>query len=126
RWDEDRLAQLAVNLLANALEHGPRDRAVSVAATCREGTAIICVANPGEIAPDLLPLLFDPFRAGVDRAENPSGGLGLGLYIVQQIAAAHGGSVAVKSEQGMVTFTVRLPLEPSGSPSTLPGGLLPP
>jgi signal transduction histidine kinase len=53
----------------------------------------------------------DDMRGESARGEGPiGGGLGLGLYIVQQIAAAHGGGVTVKNEAGTVTFAVTLPL----------------
>jgi signal transduction histidine kinase len=131
QWDADRLAQLVGNLVVNALEHGPRDRPVSITLSRTPVAAILAVANPGHIPADLMTQLFDPFRSGATRGENPrgdsmrgddmrgesargegpiGGGLGLGLYIVQQIAAAHGGGVTVKNEAGTVTFAVTLPL----------------
>jgi signal transduction histidine kinase len=111
QWDEDRLSQLVENLVANALRHGPAGRPVSVTLARDGDAALLCVANAGHIDAELLPQLFDPFRSGAGR--RPSGadeGLGLGLYIVRQIAAAHGGSVTAATEAGTVRFTVRLPI----------------
>jgi two-component system, sensor histidine kinase and response regulator len=106
--DTDRLLQLFSNLIANALVHGTPGSAVSVTS---EGTArevVVRVRNRGVIAEDLLPTIFDPFRAR--QGTSKSQGLGLGLYISQQIALAHGGGVSVQSTEGTGTiFTVRLP-----------------
>jgi signal transduction histidine kinase len=109
-WDPDRLAQLLGNLLANALTHG-RDAGVTIHL---DGTALeavtLAVSNAGTIAPDVLPYVFNPFSSG-----NPTGrssGLGLGLYIVQQIVEAHGGDVTVASADDVTTFTVALPRTP--------------
>ena len=54
--------------------------------------------------------IFEPFRRAVSGEPTPSSGLGLGLFIVQRIAQAHGGSVEVRStEDAGTTFTLRLP-----------------
>jgi signal transduction histidine kinase len=70
------------------------------------------VHNGGKpIAPDLLPVIFDPFRTDVRRAEGKKSGLGLGLYISQQIVLAHGGAIRVESgEDEGTTFEVTLPI----------------
>jgi signal transduction histidine kinase len=67
----------------------------------------IAVTNRGPTIPsDALGKLFEPFwQAGAARSR----GLGLGLYIVQQIVEAHGGAVSVESTNEQTTFTVRLP-----------------
>src|SRR5205085_6227526 len=94
-WDGERLAQVVSNLLGNALQHGAATGVVRVVIDgTRTDAVLIRVENSGTIPPDLLPQLFDPFR----RAQRQAGrteGLGLGLYIVQQIVLAHGGSVDV-------------------------------
>jgi CheY-like chemotaxis protein len=107
--DADRLLQLFSNLIANALHHGdPRiPVSVEVGSSAREAT--ITVHNAGAIPAELMPTLFDPFRRrwGI---RSSSKGLGLGLYITQQIAEAHGGTVSVSSSaEAGTTFTVRLP-----------------
>ena len=109
-WDGERLAQVASNLLGNALQHGNQEDVVLVTVDGRLcGEVLLKVENRGIIPPELLPQLFDPFRGGqrqVGRAE----GLGLGLYIVHQIVLAHGGSVDVQSGDGDRTvFAVRIP-----------------
>jgi len=109
-WDGERLAQVASNLLGNALQHGDEGAAVKVKVDGTRSEAVLITAeNSGTIPPDLLPQLFDPFR-GAQRQAGRTEGLGLGLYIVQQIVVAHGGSVEVESgEQNRTTFAVRIP-----------------
>jgi PAS domain S-box-containing protein len=110
-WDLDRLAQLIGNLLKNALDYSGQGTPVTLALQDERERVRIEVRNQGQPIPtELLPLLFEPFRRGESRSGTASSGLGLGLFIVQQIATAHGGSVEVRStsEEGTV-FTVRLP-----------------
>jgi two-component system sensor histidine kinase/response regulator len=108
-WDQDRLGQLFANLLTNAARHGAPGGTITVRLDGSDPSRVaVAVHNPGAIAPEVRSHLFDPFRA---RAIGGStSGLGLGLYIVQQIAAAHGGTVSVdSSEAAGTTFTVELP-----------------
>jgi len=96
--------------LGNALQHGDAGDCVQVEVDGAKADAVvITVANSGTIPPDLLPQLFDPFR-GAQRQAGRAEGLGLGLYIVQQIVLAHGGSVDVTSgEHNRTIFTVSIP-----------------
>jgi sigma-B regulation protein RsbU (phosphoserine phosphatase) len=105
-WDRDRLAQVVSNLVSNAVTHGAPDSPIRVASCAAGDEVLFEVTNRGNIIPDeLKPHLFDPFR----KAASPSG-LGLGLYIVQEIVRAHHGSVAVSSTEELgTTFLVRLP-----------------
>jgi signal transduction histidine kinase len=109
-WDGERLAQVVSNLLGNALQHGDASGTVRVTVDgTRADAVVIQVENSGTIPPDLLPQLFDPFR-GSQRQTGRTEGLGLGLYIVQQIVHAHGGSVDVQSgNDNHTTFVVRIP-----------------
>jgi signal transduction histidine kinase len=66
------------------------------------------VANRGVIPAEILPYIFDPFRGG-DASISTSEGLGLGLYIVQQIVEAHHGRISVDSAEGRTTFRVQVP-----------------
>ena len=95
-WDPDRLGQVASNLIGNAFQHGAPNQPVRVGL---DGTdpdqVVMSIENDGVIPPDILPHLFDPFRGGQRAGRNE--GLGLGLYIVQQIVHAHGGRVEVHS-----------------------------
>jgi signal transduction histidine kinase len=107
-WDADRLQQIASNLVGNAIQHGDVAEPIIVRV---DGSAaeqvVLSVGNSGVIPEELLPSLFDPFHAGRHRR---SEGLGLGLYIAQQIAEAHHGTIRVESAapEGTV-FTVCMP-----------------
>jgi len=107
-WDADRLAQVASNLVGNALRHGDPDRPVEVILDGTPDSQVrLEVRNGGTIAPELLPTIFDPFRGGPSGAR--ADGLGLGLYIVQQIMLAHQGSIDVESRHGHTSFRLRIP-----------------
>ena len=108
--DSDRLLQLFSNLVSNALQHGATGGTVTMLVTGNETEVIVSVRNRGVIPSDLLPIIFDPFR-GRKGAAADSPGLGLGLFISQQIALAHGGSIEVASseDRGETTFTVHIP-----------------
>ncbi len=110
RWDGDRLAQVASNLIGNALRHGEATEPVRVRLDGRQPERVeFSVANAAAIPAELLPHVFDPFRSG-RRASNESSGLGIGLYIVQQVVEAHGGTVGVESDGVRGTsFLVSLP-----------------
>lgn len=103
-WDPDRLQQVITNLVSNALRHGARGGLVRVELDGRHESRVrLMVANDGSIPPELLPRAFDPFRSS-------SGGLGLGLYIVQRFVEAHGGAVELRSTEADGTcFSVELP-----------------
>lgn len=113
--DEQRLSQIFVNLIDNALRYTPQGGSVTVTIDVDQGHAVIRVTDTGIGIPFKdQPYVFDRFyvvdrsraRAGAD-----SGGAGLGLAIVKQIAHAHGGSVDVSSTLGRgATFIVRLPV----------------
>ncbi|HZL16373.1 MAG TPA: response regulator [Polyangia bacterium] len=106
--DSTRLLQVFSNLLSNALHHGTAGTPVSVTVVGLETEIVIEVRNSGVIPGDLLPRIFDPFRGS--RASSASQGLGLGLYISQQIIAAHDGTITVESSPETGTaFKVRLP-----------------
>ncbi|MET0552621.1 MAG: hybrid sensor histidine kinase/response regulator [Vicinamibacteria bacterium] len=111
RWDADRLAQVVSNLVGNAIEHGQPETPIALHLDgSRPYEVRVLVANAGVIPPALLPRVFDPFRREA-RPNGKSDGLGLGLYIAQQIVQAHGGAIAVESAGGRTTFTVTLPRE---------------
>lgn len=107
-WDGDRLGQVISNLVGNALQHGEEGTPVQLRLDGRAADSVtLRVRNAGTIAEERLPQLFDPFSSG--GPEVPKG-LGLGLYIVQQIALRHGGEVAVRTEDGTHTvFELTLP-----------------
>jgi two-component system, sensor histidine kinase and response regulator len=108
-FDGARLEQVLSNLLGNAVRHRSAGSPVRVRLDGRSPHHLeLSVQNEGAIDPALLPALFDPFRSG-SRERGRSSGLGLGLYIVDQIVRGHGGRVRAKSEGGTVTFVVELP-----------------
>jgi two-component system sensor histidine kinase/response regulator len=106
--DSTRLLQLFSNLLSNALNHGTPGTPVAVTIDGKPGEIVVAIQNAGTIPPDLLPRIFDPFRGA--RASSGSHGLGLGLYISQQIISAHGGTIDVTSTpEAGTAFTVHIP-----------------
>ncbi|WP_255442385.1 PAS domain-containing sensor histidine kinase [Corallococcus sp. Z5C101001] len=107
-WDAERLLQVVSNLGGNALQYSPPDSLVRFTLTDADAFVVLEVHNGGEpIPPDLLPHLFDPFRRG---GGNTHGGLGLGLYIVEQVVKGHGGRIEVRSRASEGTvFRVLLP-----------------
>lgn len=110
-WDAERLAQVVSNLVGNALQHGEPGGTVELLLDGEDAAQLtLVVANEGCIASELLPSLFDPFRSG-ERPRGRNEGLGLGLYIVQQIVHAHGGRVEVEpcGNSRRTMFTVQLP-----------------
>jgi len=109
-WDPDRLAQLLGNLGKNALDYSQGEDPVDFVLRDEGDTVCVQIHNRGPPIPaDLLSHIFEPFKRGTSQRHSSSG-LGLGLFIVQQIARAHGGRVEVRStqEEG-TTFTVWLP-----------------
>ncbi len=120
RWDADRMAQVVGNLVENALAHSAPASPVNVALNAAPGGIELTVENDGDpIAPALVPMLFDPFQQGASRTANERG-LGLGLYIVDQIVKAHGGTVAVDCGGGRVRFSVVVPLAPTDVRADVP------
>jgi two-component system sensor histidine kinase/response regulator len=109
-WDAERLAQVASNLIGNALKHGDPTGPVNVQLDgTKQDEVILSVSNRGTIPPELVNHLFDPFRGG-QRTPGRSEGLGLGLYIVFQVVTAHGGGVEVTTGRDERTvFQVALP-----------------
>jgi two-component system, OmpR family, sensor kinase len=108
RADPDRLEQVLSNLAGNALAHGAAPfRMVARSEGLR---VVIEVCNGGAPIPaEVRETLFDPFvrAAGADASKHA--GLGLGLYISQQIAQAHGGSLEVESGEAGTCFRLSLP-----------------
>jgi sigma-B regulation protein RsbU (phosphoserine phosphatase) len=105
--DRLRIGQLVSNLLGNALTHGLPGTPVRLEARTVDGNLTIEVANSGKpIAEDTMARLFQPFQRGTGRGQ----GLGLGLHIASEIARAHGGMLAVRSDDGETRFTFTMPL----------------
>ncbi len=112
--DPERLQQVLLNLLTNAIIYAPTGKQIDVELRKVAGMAEITVRDYGPGIPQAdLPLLFTRFYQ-VEHAKPPnSKGLGLGLFICEQIVSAHGGTIDVTSTEGQGTsFVVRLPLAP--------------
>jgi len=109
--DEQRLQQVAWNLLANAVKYTPRGGRITVTASRENQRAILSVKDNGEgIDPEFLPHVFEPFRQGVSQSMRK--GLGLGLAIVRRLVDLHDGQISVESAgpgQGSL-FTVSFPI----------------
>ena len=120
RWDEDAVRRALMNLLDNAITHGRQGGNVEVRAD-REGEAVrfsVVDDGPG-IARRHRRSVFGRFRRG----DTESPGTGLGLYLVEQVARAHGGRVDLETEESRgSTFSLLLPLRPPGCDETsVPG-----
>ncbi len=107
--DPDRLLQLFSNLIGNAVHHASPATPVTVEVGSDADEVRMSVHNQGVIPPELVPTLFDPFRKRQE-ASSSRRGLGLGLYISNQIALAHHGTIEVASSSELGTsFTLRIP-----------------
>jgi signal transduction histidine kinase len=120
-WDSDRLLQVFSNLLANAGHHGGSGKEIVLSVDGSGPDHVeLRVHNDGVIAEEVLPRLFDPFRATHVRGSSSSG-LGLGLYIVREVVHSHGGTIRVTS--GLAdgtTFAIELPRHVPATPSDRP------
>jgi two-component system sensor histidine kinase BaeS len=109
--DAQRLTQVLLNLLTNALQHTPSGGKIVVGAR-RVGSEVqVTVQDTGEgIAPDALPHIFERFYRADQARSRGTGGSGLGLSIAKSLIEAQGGTITVESQigQGSV-FTVSLP-----------------
>jgi signal transduction histidine kinase len=118
--DEARIRQVLANLLGNVREHTPPGTAVAVRLAPVRGGVVLEVADAGPGMSELdAAQAFDRFHRGADRAAGP-GGSGLGLSIVQAIAAAHGGQAVLESWPGQGTrVRIFLPIGPDLTPHPL-------
>jgi two-component system CheB/CheR fusion protein len=121
--DPDRLQQIVLQLLANAVECTPAGGRVEISVG-REGSCWrLAVADTGRgIAPDVLPRIFGGLRPSDFVAPRPPATLGAGLTMVRQLAELHGGSVeATSAGPGLgARFVVRLPVPALAASSHLP------
>jgi PAS domain S-box-containing protein len=123
KWDEGRLEEVLQNLISNALKYGAARSPVRVSwrRSSEDAAAdlVLTVHNEGPpIAPELLPVVFEPFRSTEQHDRSGTGSMGLGLFIVREIVRAHHGEVSVDSDaEHGTTFTVKLPARLPGQGS---------
>ena len=110
-WDEDRLRQVFVNLLDNAVKYSPAGGNVWVRVQSAGPDAVVTVQDEGIGIPECeLPKLFQPFGRAEHAPARNIPGFGLGLYICRDIVERHGGRISVTSRPGDgSTFAVTLP-----------------
>jgi two-component system OmpR family sensor kinase len=116
--DPDRLKQILLNLITNAIKYTPYGGSITLGLRCIDGWARLTVADTGQGIPSIdLPFIFDRFyRVDKSRTRMPGeaakvGGTGLGLAIVKWLVEAHHGRIDVVSQLGQGSvFTVWLPL----------------
>lgn len=110
--DSDRLLQLLLNLVENAIRHSPPGGTITIGAAAHDGSVELWVDDEGlGIPEEERELVFDPFyRSPRDRSSR-DGGSGLGLAISRSIAVAHGGSLTAESSpSGGARLVARIPL----------------
>ncbi len=114
--DADRMRQVLVNLLSNALHYTPPGGRVQVRVWSDQANVMVAVSDTGQgIAPEDLPHIFDRFYRADKARTRSSGGSGLGLAIVRSLVNLHGGHVQAESRRGQGSrFVVTLPLERVG------------
>ena len=117
RADVDRMQQVLLNLLANALQYTPPGGTVCIDAAAQGGGVAITVTDSGiGIAPEHLSHVFTRFYRVDKSRSRAAGGTGIGLTIARRLAEAHGGGIDVESTPGRGSrFTVTLPAAPSVS-----------
>ncbi len=114
--DTARIEQVLINLISNAITYSPEGGEISVRAWTEGAYALVSVTDHGVgMSQEELPHLFDRFYRAPKANIMRSGGMGLGLYICQEIVTRHGGTIAAESTEGAgSTFTFTLPLSGEG------------
>jgi signal transduction histidine kinase len=112
--DRNRLKQLLINLLTNAIKYNHSGGTITIRLGRDQGEILLSVSDSGRgIPPESLPHIFERFYR-VPEQEGRVSGTGLGLAIARRIAESHGGRIEVESEIGRgTTFTVHLPVQPA-------------
>lgn len=128
RADGDRLSQILVNLLGNAIKYTPDGGTVSLSCDFDETTVRVHVHDTGRGIPaDRLTYIFEPFVQGERALNRPNEGVGLGLAISRELALAMHGELTVSSELGRgSTFTLSLPRAVGPGASAVSGSAIEP
>jgi PAS domain S-box-containing protein len=110
-WDSDRLAQVVGNLLSNALKYSPQGSPVQVVTRAEDSWICLSIRNQGApISAHMRERIFEPLQRATAEVDRSGRSVGLGLYIVRHIVLAHGGTIAVASDETSGTlFSVSLP-----------------
>jgi two-component system phosphate regulon sensor histidine kinase PhoR len=110
--DSDRLGRVVENLVGNAVKYSPEGGPITVVLSATATEALVAVQDQGiGIAPQDIPRLFDRFTQGDMSSTRAFGGVGIGLFVADQIVQAHGGRIDVRSVPGKgSTFTIHLPI----------------
>lgn len=116
-WDGSRIQQLLANLISNAIKHGAHDTPIRVVLRGEDAQVHFEVRNIGPaIEPSVFKHMFNPLTRGADaKTQTADHSFGLGLFIVREIALAHGGDVEAWSERGETVFSMVLPRQQQAS-----------
>ena len=110
RGHPDQLAQVAGNLIQNAIRYTPSGGRIAVAAERRPADVLVSITNSGEgIPPDDLPHVFERFYRVEKSRDRARGGAGIGLAIVRQLVETAGGAVGAESRDGQTRFWFSVP-----------------
>jgi PAS domain S-box-containing protein len=117
--DPDRIEQVLLNLLTNAVKFSPRGGAVDIAVERRDGQVVVSVADQGiGIASDRQGQVFEQFYQAHTDGRHHYGGMGIGLYISRELVTRHGGEMWFTSVEGKgSTFCFSLPLAEKATPA---------
>lgn len=108
---ENKLRELVLNLLDNAIKYGDKQSIIHVVCSLRSNEVVLQVTNQCQfITQQVLENAFEPFYQGGKRNKAEKGSSGLGLFICKQIAEDHSGTITVQSENQLVIFSVKLPI----------------
>lgn len=109
--DADRVQQIIGNLVANSVAYGDLQQPITITSRLEDDQAVVSVQNHGPVIPEsLIAVLFEPMTRGTE-TDSDVRSVGLGLFIVKEIAKAHGGDVSVSSSlEGGTVFSVYFPL----------------
>jgi signal transduction histidine kinase len=115
--DEDRLVQVVINLLTNAIKFSPENSVIKVESVSNSKDIEVKVVDQGRgVPPAHQQTIFERFRQ-IDASDSKEkGGVGLGLALCKAIVEQHGGTIGVESEDGHgSTFWFRLPVKSTSS-----------
>ena len=122
QFDAGRIREALANLVSNAVQYRSSGSAVRVILEGNTNDVYLAVINEGEvIPPEVLQTLFEPMRRRQTATrDRPRRNLGIGLFVVREIAKAHGGDVAAVASNGEITFSMLLPKEVAQETNSLP------